>query len=76
MTKSEEYEAKLMESVAVIKVAVGVEKAQPVSLHQDHNEPFRTFATSVQSKAETYSFTTVVSVNVERKCYKLYRRSK
>ena len=47
MTKSEEYIAKLMESVAVIKVAVGVKREELVSLHQEHNEPFRTFATCV-----------------------------
>ena len=30
-----------------------------MNLHQDHNEPFRTFATRVRSKAETCNFTTV-----------------
>ena len=47
MAKSEEYVAKLMKSVAGIKVAVGVKRAELVSLHQDHDEPFRTFATRV-----------------------------
>ena len=37
MTKSEEYIAKLMESVAVIKVAVGVKRAKMLRLHQDHD---------------------------------------
>ena len=59
MAKSEEYVAKLMESVAVIKVAIGVKRAELMSLHQDHDEPFRTFATRVRSKAETCNFTTV-----------------
>ena len=59
MAKSEEYVAKLMESVAVIKVAVGVKRAELVRLHKDHDEPFRTFATRVRSKAETCNFTTV-----------------
>ena len=48
-----------MESVAVIKLAVGFKRAELVSLHQDPNEPFRTFATYVQSKAETCDFTTI-----------------
>ena len=47
-----------MKSVAVVKVAIGVKSAEIVSLHQDHNESFRTFATLVQSKAETCNFTT------------------
>ena len=59
MAKSEEYVAKSMESVAVIKVAVGVKRAELLSLHQDHNEPFWTVTTCVRSKAETCNFTTV-----------------
>ena len=38
MARSEKYIAKLMESVAVIKVVVGVKKAELMSLHQDHDE--------------------------------------
>ena len=57
--KSEEYVAKLMESVAAIKVAVGVKRAGLVSLHQDHDEPFRTLTNRVRSKAEACNFTTV-----------------
>ena len=60
MAKSEEYVAKLMESVAVIKVAVGVERAELVSLHQDQNEPFTTVSSRFRSKAETCSFTTII----------------
>ena len=45
--------------LAVIKVAVGVKRAELVRFHQDHDEPFRTFATRVRSKAETCNFTTV-----------------
>jgi len=30
-----------------------------MSLHQDHDEPFKTFATRIHSKAETCNFTTV-----------------
>ena len=59
MAKSESYVAKLMESIAVIKVAIGVKRAELMNLHQDHDEPFRTFATRVSSKAETCNFTTV-----------------
>ena len=33
MAKSEEYVAKLMESVAVIKVAIGVKRAELMTLH-------------------------------------------
>ena len=59
MAKSKEYVAKLMELVAVVKVAVGVKRAELLSLHQVHDEPFRTFATRVRSNAETCNFTTV-----------------
>ena len=69
MAKSEDYVAKLMESVAVIKVAVNVKKAELVSLHQDHDEPFRTFATRVRSKVETCNFTTVSKCLCGKKCY-------
>ena len=59
MAKSEEYVTKLMEEVAVIKVAVGVKRAELISLNQDQDEPFRTFAIYVRSKTETCNFTTV-----------------
>ena len=48
-----------MESVAVTKVANGINTAELLSLHQDHDEPFRTFATRVWSKAETCSLTII-----------------
>ena len=57
--KSEEYVAHLMESIATIKVAVSVIRAEMVSFYQGHDELFRTFATPVQSMAETSNFTTV-----------------
>ena len=41
MAKSNSYVAKLMESIAVIKVAIGVKRAKLMSLHQDHDELFR-----------------------------------
>ena len=37
MAKSEEYVVKLIESVAVIKVSVGVKRAELVISHQDHD---------------------------------------
>ena len=49
-----------MESMSVIKVAVGVERAELVSLHQDQDEPFTTIASRFRSKAETCSFTTII----------------
>ena len=64
MAKSEDYAAKLMESLEVVKVAVVVKRAELVSLHKDHDEPFRTFATRVRSKA--FNFITVS----ERECGK------
>ena len=67
MAKSEDYVVKLMESVAVLKVEVGVKRAELVSLHQDHNEPSRTFATRVRSKAEPCNFTTVSDVECGKK---------
>ena len=48
----------LMESIAVIKVAIGVKRAELTSMSQDYDEPFRTFATRVRGKAETCNFTT------------------
>ena len=59
MAKSNSYVAKLMESIAVIKVAIGVKRAKLMSLHQDHDELFRTLAIRVCSKAETCNFTTI-----------------
>ena len=53
MSESESYVAKLIESIAVIKVAIGVRRAKLMSLYQDHDKPFRTFANRVRSKAET-----------------------
>ena len=48
-----------MESIAFIKGAIGFKRAELLMLHQDHDEPFRIFATRVRSKAETCNFTTV-----------------
>ena len=74
MAKSEEYVAKLMRSVAVIKVAVGVKRAELVSLHLDHDEPFRTFATRVRSKAETCNFTTVKECECGKKVLQVIQK--
>ena len=64
-----------MESIAVIKVAVGVTKAEMVSLHQDHDELFRTFALCVMKKAAICKLTTVIECECGKKCYKFYIRS-
>ena len=40
MAKSKIYVAKLIESVAVIKVAIGFMRAEFMSLHQNHDKPF------------------------------------
>ena len=37
-TKSESHVAKQMKSVAVIKVTIGVNRADLIGLHQDHDE--------------------------------------
>ena len=74
MAKSEERVAKLMESVAVIKVVVGVKRAVLVSLHQDHDEPFRTFATRVRSKVETCNFTIVSECVCENKMFQVVQK--
>ena len=66
MAKSESYITKLMESIAVIKVAIGVKRAVLMKLHQDHDEPFRTFAIRVRSKEETCNFTTVSECDCEK----------
>ena len=59
LAKDPKLMAKLMESVAVIKVAVSCKKTELMSLHKDHDEPFRTFAAFVRNKAETCDFYTV-----------------
>ena len=59
MAKLEEHVAKLMEPVAVIKVALKVKRAELMRLNQEHDEPFKTFTTRVRSKAETCNFKTV-----------------
>ena len=63
MAKSESYFAKLMESIAVIKDAIGVKRAELMNLYQDHDEPFRTFVTRVRSKAKTCNFNTISECN-------------
>ena len=74
MAKSEEYVAKLMESVAVIKVAVGVKRAELVRLHQDQDEPFRTFGNRVLSKAETCNFMTISECGCGKKMLQVIQK--
>ena len=66
ISKSKEYESNLMESVAVIKIAVCVKRKDMVSLHRDQDKPFRLLATRVRSKKHVI-LQKFVSVNVERK---------
>ena len=48
-----------MESIAVIKVALGVRRTELMKISQDNDEPFRTFATCVRAKSETCKFHTL-----------------
>ena len=45
IAKSKDYVTKLMESVAVMKTAVGGKRVKLDSLHQDHDKPLTIFAT-------------------------------
>ena len=45
-----------MKALAVIPVAVGVLCTELVELRQKRDEPFQSFATRVQGKAETCGF--------------------
>ena len=74
MTKWKEYIAKMMEKVAVIKVAVGIKIAELMSLHQDHNKPIRTFATLIWSKAETFNFAAVSECKCEKMLQVIQRK--
>lgn len=47
-----------LKSLAVIPVALGVLRSELASMHQDPDEPFRTYAARVQGKAETCEFKT------------------
>ena len=48
----------VLKSIAVIPVAFGVIRSALASMRQDSDEPFRTFASQVQGKAETCEFKT------------------
>ena len=47
-----------MKSLAVIPVALGVVRAELLSMNQHRDESFRTFSSRVQGKAETCAFMT------------------
>ena len=64
MLRSTEEVLAMMQSIAVIKVAVGVRRAELTKLSQDRDEAFRTFATRVQGKAETCKFFTMSKCSV------------
>ena len=74
MAKSEDYVPKLRESAAGTKVAVGVKRAELMSLHQDHNEPFRTFAIIVEKRQKLVISLQLKSVNVERKRFQVIQK--
>ncbi len=60
LTRSERVVLAQMESIAVIKVAVGITRLELMRVVQDGDEAFRTFATRVRGKAETCGFKTSV----------------
>ena len=76
MAKLESYAAKLMESIAVIKVTVGFKRAELMSLHQEHDEPFRTSSTLVRNKPETCNFTTVSQCDRRKRNVTSYTQKK
>ena len=49
---------KTFKSLAVVPVALGVLRSELAGMRQDSDEPFRTFATHVQGKAEACEFKT------------------
>ena len=63
-----------MVSVAVIKVAVGVKRAELVSLHQDDDKPLRKVAKFVRSKAETCNFNTFSKCKCGKKNFTSYTK--
>ena len=71
MAKSEDYLNMLMESSAV-KSWSRCQKRVLVSLNQDHDEPFRIFATRVRSKGEIFNFTTVSKYDCGKKIVTSY----
>ena len=52
---------KVMKSLAVVPVALGVLRSELLAIHQDADEPFRKFAARVQGKAEVCEFVTQYS---------------
>ena len=52
---------KVMKSLAVVPVALGVLRSELWAIHQDADEPFRKFAARVQGKAEVCEFVTQYS---------------
>ena len=61
MMRSEDEVLTQMESIAVIKVSLGVTRTELMRITQDNDEAFRTFATRIRGKAETCQFVTSVT---------------
>ena len=59
---------KVLKSLAVVPVALGVLRSDLASLRQDQDEPFRAYAARVQGKAETCEF----KVGFSGSCAKCY----
>ena len=47
---------RVVKGFAVIKVATGVTRSELLAMRQDHDEPIRTFAARVKSKADVCQF--------------------
>ena len=58
MQRSEREVLQQMETIAVIKVAIGITRTELMNMVQDNDEAFRTFSTRVRGKAETCKFKT------------------
>ena len=74
MAKLEEYVAKLMKSISVIKLAIEIKRAELTSLHQDHDKLLEHLQPMFVAKQKLVILQQSVSVNVEKKSYELYER--
>ena len=63
MAKSKSYVAKLMELIAIIKVAIGVKRAELMNKHQEHDEPVN--CRHIQRIESTYLHNSI--------CYQQYK---
>ena len=75
MAKSEEYVAKLIESIAIIKVVIRVKRAELMSLHKTTMNHLKHVQPVFVAKQKLVISQQSVSVFVEKKCTDLYGRS-